>query len=136
MVRPKNESGASAVEYGLLVAGIAALILAVVFVLGDAVSNSFEKTSKTVDDATKSEIERVTSLVTVCSASIDAIITSRGKQLKLADSAVVDPRTGATTGDLSGITLGELYEATLDPSNYRRILRLAPASSELRASAC
>ena len=34
-----DERGASAVEYGLLVAGIAAVILAMVFVLGQGVLN-------------------------------------------------------------------------------------------------
>jgi len=39
----RNEDGASAVEYGLLVAGIAALIVTVVFVFGGAVRTSFSK---------------------------------------------------------------------------------------------
>jgi|HubBroStandDraft_5_1064220.scaffolds.fasta_scaffold703519_2 pilus assembly protein Flp/PilA len=36
-----DEDGATAVEYGLLVAALAGLILAVVFVLGKKVTNSF-----------------------------------------------------------------------------------------------
>ena len=40
----RNEDGASAVEYGLLVAGIAALIMAVVFLLGGVIKGSFSKT--------------------------------------------------------------------------------------------
>lgn len=41
-VRARTEEGASAVEYGLLIAGIAALIAAVVFVLGGAISTLFQ----------------------------------------------------------------------------------------------
>jgi pilus assembly protein Flp/PilA len=40
----RNEDGASAVEYGLLVAGIAALIVTVVFVFGGVIKSSFSKT--------------------------------------------------------------------------------------------
>ncbi|MEO5653657.1 MAG: Flp family type IVb pilin [Marmoricola sp.] len=40
----RDENGASAVEYGLLVAGIAALIVAVVFVFGGVIKDSFSKT--------------------------------------------------------------------------------------------
>ena len=40
----RNEDGASAVEYGLLVAGIAALIVAIVFVFGGVIKNAFNKT--------------------------------------------------------------------------------------------
>ncbi len=40
--RARDERGASAVEYGLLVALIAAVIVAVVKVLGSKVSNAFE----------------------------------------------------------------------------------------------
>ncbi len=38
-----DESGASAVEYGLLVAGIAAVIVIIVFTLGGIVQASFQK---------------------------------------------------------------------------------------------
>ncbi len=38
------DSGASAVEYGLLVAGIAALIVGIVFVFGSFVTSIFEET--------------------------------------------------------------------------------------------
>lgn len=44
----KDERGASAVEYGLLVAGIAALIVAVVFLFGDLVSGIFGDTSSKI----------------------------------------------------------------------------------------
>jgi pilus assembly protein Flp/PilA len=37
----KNDEGASAVEYGLLVAAIAAVIVVVVFALGGLVKNKF-----------------------------------------------------------------------------------------------
>ena len=37
----RDQVGASAVEYGLLIAGIAALIAAIVFVFGGAVQNLF-----------------------------------------------------------------------------------------------
>jgi len=40
----RNEDGASAVEYGLLVAGIAALIVAIVFVFGGIVQKAFNTT--------------------------------------------------------------------------------------------
>ncbi len=46
-----DERGASAVEYGLLIAGIAALIVAVVFLFGDALSDIFQETC---DDVTAS----------------------------------------------------------------------------------
>jgi pilus assembly protein Flp/PilA len=40
----KDEKGASAVEYGLLVAAIAALIVIIVFALGGVVQEVFQKT--------------------------------------------------------------------------------------------
>ncbi len=40
----RNQDGASAVEYGLLVAGIAALVVAVVFVFGGVIKDSFSST--------------------------------------------------------------------------------------------
>jgi pilus assembly protein Flp/PilA len=44
----KTERGASAVEYGLLVAGIAALIVAIVFVFGGVIKDAFKGTCETV----------------------------------------------------------------------------------------
>jgi pilus assembly protein Flp/PilA len=44
----RDEDGASAVEYGLLVAGIAALIVAVVFFLGGTVTDAFQETCDTI----------------------------------------------------------------------------------------
>lgn len=47
-----DERGASAVEYGLLVAGIAALVAAVVFLLGDAVSDMFTEVTDEINNGT------------------------------------------------------------------------------------
>jgi pilus assembly protein Flp/PilA len=44
----KDEKGASAVEYGLLVAAIAALIVVIVFALGGIVSEVFQDTCDTI----------------------------------------------------------------------------------------
>jgi pilus assembly protein Flp/PilA len=44
LVARKDEKGASAVEYGLLVAAIAALIVIIVFSLGGVVKDVFNKT--------------------------------------------------------------------------------------------
>ena len=43
-----DERGASAVEYGLLVAGIAAVIVGIVFVLGTQLSTAFTNTSSSI----------------------------------------------------------------------------------------
>ncbi|WP_435743993.1 Flp family type IVb pilin [Nocardioides sp. SYSU DS0663] len=43
-----EERGASAVEYGLLIAGIAALIVVAVFALGPVVKEAFTETCTTV----------------------------------------------------------------------------------------
>jgi pilus assembly protein Flp/PilA len=44
-----GESGASAVEYGLLIAAIAAVIVVVVFALGSVVKSKFSNTCKGVN---------------------------------------------------------------------------------------
>lgn len=44
----RREDGASAVEYGLLVAAIAAIIVAVVFLLGNRVNSAFSKTNSCI----------------------------------------------------------------------------------------
>ncbi len=44
LARRRTEAGASAVEYGLLVAAIAALIVVIVFALGGVVRDTFDKT--------------------------------------------------------------------------------------------
>jgi pilus assembly protein Flp/PilA len=44
----RNDRGASAVEYGLMVAAIAAVVVGVVFGLGGLVSGAFSKTSSCI----------------------------------------------------------------------------------------
>src|SRR5689334_20878744 len=44
----KNQRGASAVEYGLLIAGIAALIVVIVYAFGGVVSNTYKSTCTVV----------------------------------------------------------------------------------------
>ena len=46
-----DERGASAVEYGLLVAGIAAVIVGIVFILGKNLSGAFQKTNDSITPA-------------------------------------------------------------------------------------
>ena len=46
--RRREESGASAVEYGLLVAGIAALVVVIVFAFGGIIKNNFQNTCNRV----------------------------------------------------------------------------------------
>jgi pilus assembly protein Flp/PilA len=46
-----DERGASAVEYGLLIAGIAALIVVVVFALGPIIEDAFSRTCTEVGNA-------------------------------------------------------------------------------------
>lgn len=48
--KSRNEDGASAVEYGLLVAAIAALIVLVVFALGGIVRDVFDDTCSKIDE--------------------------------------------------------------------------------------
>ena len=43
-----DERGASAVEYGLLVAGISAVIVGIVFILGKQLSGAFKTTSDSI----------------------------------------------------------------------------------------
>jgi pilus assembly protein Flp/PilA len=43
-----SERGASAVEYGLLIAGIAALIVVIVFAFGDNIKDVFDSTCSSV----------------------------------------------------------------------------------------
>ena len=45
-----DERGASAVEYGLLVAGIAAVIVAIVFLLGGTLSGVFTSTNSSISN--------------------------------------------------------------------------------------
>ena len=41
--RREDDKGAAMVEYGILIAGIAVLVMAVVFVLGGAISGLFQQ---------------------------------------------------------------------------------------------
>jgi Flp pilus assembly pilin Flp len=46
----RDESGAAGIEYGLLVAAIAAGIVVTAFLVGDQVANAFNYASTTIDD--------------------------------------------------------------------------------------
>jgi pilus assembly protein Flp/PilA len=46
--RTNSERGASAVEYGLLIAGIAALIVVIVFAFGDNIRDAFSETCDSI----------------------------------------------------------------------------------------
>ena len=48
LMNARNEEGASAVEYGLLVAAIAAVIVIIVFALGGVIKSVFTKTCSAV----------------------------------------------------------------------------------------
>jgi pilus assembly protein Flp/PilA len=52
--RRRDETGASAVEYGLLVAAIAALIVVIVFGLGTVVKDTFDVTCDTINGEVQS----------------------------------------------------------------------------------
>ena len=54
MKTQKREEGASAVEYALLVAAIAALIVIVVFAFGGLIKDIFSDTCTTIDNNTTS----------------------------------------------------------------------------------
>ncbi|CAM3630431.1 Flp family type IVb pilin [Nocardioides marinus] len=47
-----RETGASSVEYGLLIAGIAAVIVLVIFLFGEEVAGLFDDTCETVASTT------------------------------------------------------------------------------------
>ena len=51
MLSLSKDKGASAVEYGLLVAGIAVVMIAAVFFLGRAVSSNFSEVGSSVESA-------------------------------------------------------------------------------------
>lgn len=54
-IRPvRDESGASAVEYGLLITGIAALIALIVFLFGGFVSSLFNDSCQRIADQSSS----------------------------------------------------------------------------------
>ncbi|HSN06535.1 MAG TPA: Flp family type IVb pilin [Candidatus Angelobacter sp.] len=47
----RHDEGASAVEYGLLVAAIAAVIVGIVFLLGSRVSSTFNHTNSCISNS-------------------------------------------------------------------------------------
>jgi len=49
----RDESGAAGVEYGILVAAVAAAIVVSAFSIGGSVSNAFSWTAKTITDNCK-----------------------------------------------------------------------------------
>ncbi len=51
---PRDEAGGSAVEYGLLVAGVTALVVAAVFLLGGLVKDLFQSTCTDLKQASSS----------------------------------------------------------------------------------
>ena len=63
VAKSRSEDGASAVEYGLLVAAIAALIVVIVFALGGIVRDVFQDTCEKIDTG-------VTSVSGSCSTGI------------------------------------------------------------------
>jgi pilus assembly protein Flp/PilA len=48
----KSDRGATAVEYGIMVAGIAVVIIAIVFLLGDAIGDMFTKITTAINSPT------------------------------------------------------------------------------------
>ena len=52
IARREEQTGASAVEYGLLVAAIAALIVVIVFALGGVIKGAFDHTCDTMASKT------------------------------------------------------------------------------------
>jgi pilus assembly protein Flp/PilA len=48
IITKRDEDGASAVEYGLLVAAIAAVIVIIVFALGGLIKDAFSKTCNSI----------------------------------------------------------------------------------------
>jgi pilus assembly protein Flp/PilA len=58
-VSSRAEDGASAVEYGLLVAGIAGLVAAIVFVFGNAVLGLFDSTCASINSGSNGEMAQV-----------------------------------------------------------------------------
>ena len=54
IARREEQTGASAVEYGLLVAAIAALIVIIVFALGNVIKGVFQNTCNSIKSNTSS----------------------------------------------------------------------------------
>jgi len=57
----KDDKGASAVEYGLLIAAIAAVIVVIVFALGSVVKSKFQKTCDLVANTSAADKTTCTS---------------------------------------------------------------------------
>ncbi|WGL53805.1 Flp family type IVb pilin [Nocardioides sp. BP30] len=55
-----DERGASAVEYGLLIAGVAALVVGIVFVFGDKLHSVFQNTCNSVSNSDCSKATNTT----------------------------------------------------------------------------
>ncbi len=51
LLRHGKDTGASAVEYGLLVAGIAVVVIAAVFFLGNVVTDNFVNVGSSISNA-------------------------------------------------------------------------------------
>lgn len=49
--RRRTQDGASAVEYGLLVVGIAALVVVIVFAFGGVIQKAFSNTCKSIKNS-------------------------------------------------------------------------------------
>jgi pilus assembly protein Flp/PilA len=58
--RTRDDRGASAVEYGLLIAAIAAVIVVIVFALGSVVKSKFQKTCNEVQSQTSANQQGTT----------------------------------------------------------------------------
>jgi pilus assembly protein Flp/PilA len=48
MTRPRHDEGASAVEYSLLIAGIAAVVVAAVFLVGQSTGDLYSESCDTI----------------------------------------------------------------------------------------
>jgi pilus assembly protein Flp/PilA len=48
----KDESGATAIEYGLIAAGIAVALITVIATMGGSISNAFSRISSSITSAT------------------------------------------------------------------------------------
>ena len=102
----RDERGASAVEYGLLIAGIAALIVVVVFAFGDNITDIFNDTCKSIGDqrpaCTQTDCDRLVSAEAArCrrAASLAAGRVTRSTGLETSAA----PRPSSTACSISGI---------------------------------
>jgi pilus assembly protein Flp/PilA len=56
VINEATDRGASAVEYGLMVAAIAAVIVSIVFGLGTLVGNTFDGTCKNINNSSTAAV--------------------------------------------------------------------------------